>query len=136
MTTIIFGTGKIKALEVSKENAEENKRIDLNIEPPPESGKCQVCGHPASKRAPFGGLVNRWRPQIPWDEEIAKAWHEAEATVSSAEDPLPWFVSRFGKEKGEILYWSGIAGDSIVTSWECKECIDLTDEGYFEKIRR
>ena len=132
-----------------------SKEEDLNwrpthgpsINPPPGDGRCEVCGRHMSELTPFGGpgdplvgdftgeiLVKKWRPVGRYDEEAARAAEEAEREVEESEDPLPWYISKYGKEKGEILYHTWEAYNLIGASWECRDCIVLDLDEYFEKL--
>lgn len=134
-----------------------SKEEDLNlrptcgfsINPPPGDGRCDVCGRHMSELKPFGGpgdplvgdfsgelLIKRFRLDWPQDEEAEKAWEEAEKARKDpgSDDTLPWFIAKCGKEKGTKFYWSG--QNTISASWECRECIVLDDDEYFQKIKQ
>lgn len=118
------------------------------INPSPNDGRCDVCGKHISELNPFGGsgnpllgnfsgalLVKRWRPEGPYNPEAEKARKEAEKEVPDGEDPLPWFVSKYGEEKGNRLYGSAVLyNDYSRPSWECRNCVCLGTNGYFEVI--
>jgi hypothetical protein len=147
MTRIFFNeNGVIIPSAISKEeDLKLTGRIIINA--PPEDGRCDVCGRHISELKPFGGpgdplvgdftgefLVKRGRPAGPYDEEAEKAWDEAEKATH--DDPLPWFIAKFGKEKGEDLYWAGQLYGCVGKSWECRDCIVLDLDEYFEKIKK
>ena len=130
-----------------------SKEEDLRqngINPPPSDGQCSVCGRHMSELKPFGGpgdplvgdftgelLVKGWRPEGPYDEEGEKAWDEAERArhgTGEAGDLLPWFIGRYGKEKGERLYYGGMLSSSSRPSWECRDCKVLDEDEYFKKL--
>jgi hypothetical protein len=121
------------------------------LNPPPEDGRCEVCGKHMSELKPFGGpgdplvgdfsgelLVKRFRPAGPYIEEAEKAGNEYVKTHPEIHDdeyegdPLPWFINKFGKEKGEELYWAWAAHDQVGKSWECRDCIILDDDEYWK----
>ena len=121
----------------------------FSINLPPEDGCCNVCGRHMSELKPFGGpgdplvgdfagelLVKTYRPDGPYDEEAVKAWEEAEEATKGApgtEDLLPWFIEKYGQEKGKRLYGAGMLCGSFGASWECRDCIILNEDEYFEK---
>ncbi len=122
-------------------------RIILN--PPPADGKCYVCGKHISELKPFGGpgdplvgdftgelLVKRFRTDyLYYDEEAAEAWKEADKAMKETpglNDPFPWFIDKYGEEKGEELYEKpyGLFDGTISSSWECRDCIVMDDFKY------
>jgi hypothetical protein len=119
----------------------------FRINPPPEDGRCEVCGRHISELKPFRDpndpfieifgnelLMKKWRPEGPYNPEAQKAWKAAKKEVPEGKDPLPWFVSKYGEEKGKRLYWSGQLSGSIGPSWECRDCAGLNTNEYFEVI--
>lgn len=147
MTQIFFkGNGVISLGAISKEeDLELTAGIIFNVNPPPTNGKCDVCGKHIRELRPFGGpgdplvgdftgelLLKTFRPAGPYDEEAEKAWEEAEKTMH--DDPLPWFITKNGKEKGESLYWASQLYHCMGKSWECRDCIVLDLDEYFEKL--
>lgn len=134
---------------VSKEEDLEPKGSFI-INGPPSDGRCEVCGRHMSELKPFGGpgdrlvgdfsgelLVKIWRREGPYDEESEKAWEEAEkATEGTPEsnDLHPWFIGKYGKEKRERLFFGGMLSSSSRSSWECRDCIILDEDEYFEKL--
>jgi hypothetical protein len=99
-------------------------------------------------------LVKKFRPAGPYDEEAMKAWEEYEKEfplkiiseqpiadgISHIEyeklaEPLHWFIAKFGKNKGEKLYWVGLAYGQVDPSWECRDCAVLDLDQYFEKLK-
>ena len=101
---------------------------------------------------PFGGpgdpvagdfsgelLVRTYRANLPTDLEAEKAWEEASKSLKGAtqgKDFLPWFIANYGEEKGKSLYEYGVVGQTISASWECRDCIALDEDEYFEKINQ
>jgi hypothetical protein len=113
----------------------------------PKDGRCDVCGRHMSELTPFRGpgdplvgdyrgelLVIRWRHTGPYDEEAEKAWEEARKEVPEMEDELPWFIEKFGEGKGKALFWAGILYGSMVVSYECRDCVVLDFDEYFQKV--
>jgi rubredoxin len=99
-------------------------------------------------------LVKKFRPAGPYNKEAVKAWEEYEkefplkiiseqpiadgirdVKFEKREDPLPWFIAKFGEDKGEELYWAGLAYDQVGASWECRDCAVLDLDEYFEKLK-
>ena len=97
-------------------------------------------------------LLKIYRPMSPYDEEAQRAWDEYSkenpllvkfdqpikdrvryVEYEEREDPADWFIKKFGKEKGESLYVRGMMLDSSRPSWECRDCVVLNDDEYFEK---
>lgn len=160
--TQIYPWGSLRAIS-KEEDLKLSGRFCIN--PPPDDGRCHVCGRHISELKPFGGpddplvgdftgelLVKIWRREGPYDEEGEKALDEYEKENSTPdgfeqpiadgisdveyeerEDPIHWFINKFGKEKGKRLYFGGMASSSYRSSWECRDCIVLDDDEYFEK---
>jgi hypothetical protein len=148
MTQILFASNGLVSLgAVNKE--EDLKPRGLSINPPPEDGRCDVCGRPMSELKPYGGpgdplvgdfsgelLVKRWRRDAPYDAEAEEAWKRAEEMTNEEADPLPWFIANYGEDEGQRLYWAGQFHGSIGKSWECRDCIVLDEGEYFEQLAK
>jgi hypothetical protein len=121
----------------------------ININPPPQGGRCDCCGRHISKLSPFGKasdplvgdfegalLVKRWRPGGPYDEEAGKAMQEAERCYENDgyKDPLGWMINKYGKEKGESLYYTMMLWDQTGSSWECRDCSILDEDEFFIRL--
>ena len=119
----------------------------LNINPPPKDGRCDCCGKHISELKPFGGpgdpvngdfsgafLVKNYRSVGPYVEEAERAVEEASRKYKEAgfDDLLDWMIEKYGKEKAEELYWPTEAYHQFGSSWECRDCLVLNDEEYFE----
>jgi hypothetical protein len=65
-----------------------------------------------------------------------KAWQEAEKEVQNPMDCLPWLITKYGKEKAEQFSLSLQAYGLTGASWECRDCIFLDLDEYFEKHRQ
>jgi hypothetical protein len=134
----------------SVENEEDLKpRPGININPPPKDGRCECCGRHISELKPFGKagdplvgdfdgalLVKRWRPDGPYDEEAERAMKNAEKRFRDEgyENPLEWMVNEYGKDKGEQFFFAVELHHDLRKSWECRDCIVLDEEEYFEKL--
>ena len=123
----------------------------MHINAPPETGRCQCCGRHISELKPFGKagdplvgdfdgalLVKIWRPMGPYDEEAEEAMNEAQKCYQKDgyEDSLDWMIDKYGKEKGERLNFTAQCHACTGSSWECRDCICLDDDQYFEKMRQ
>lgn len=124
----------------------------LPISLPPPDDRCEVCRKHTSKLKPFGGredplvdelrgeiLVMTWRPDGPYSKEAQKAWKEAKravGNVSESDDLLRWLTTRYGKRKGKRLYDLRRVRRRSWASWECRDCIVLSDDEYFEKLKQ
>lgn len=123
----------------------------IHVNPPPSDERCRCCGKHISELKPyckagdllfcdFSGafLVKRLRPCYPYCEEAAKAVIEADKNYVDAgyKEPLDWMIKKYGKKKGEGMYYANMAYYQIGSSWECRECIILDDDEYFEKQRK
>jgi len=147
MTQIIFDYDRAKSLgAISREEDLEGKGF-ISINPPPQDGRCEVCGRHLSELTPFGGpgdplvgdfsgelLVKRWRPEGPYHEAAEEAWKlYKKENPNQDDDPLPWFISKFGDNEGTELYGAGFLYSSSRSSWECRDCSVLDNNEYFEK---
>ena len=121
----------------------------ININPPSEDGRCDCCGRHIRELKPFGGpgdplvgdftgafLVKGYRScgSYSYDEEAEKAFEEAfeEAMrryeADGFDDPLHWMIEK-SLGANEDCY-------SVGSSWECRDCIVLDDNEYFEKLKQ
>jgi hypothetical protein len=126
-------------------------RRGINIEPPPSDARCDCCGRHISELTPFGGrgdpmagdlsgvLLNKmYRRTIQPDEEVLKAWHEAEKRYKADgyDNSYEWLKAKYGQEKAHELVELDAACSQIGASWECRDCAILYTDEYFEKLRR
>jgi hypothetical protein len=144
---LIQGNGMVSLGSVECEE-DLQPRPGININPPPQDGKCEVCGRHISELTPFGKagdplvgdfdgayLVKTWRPDGPYDEEAESAMNEALRCYRAEgfQNPVEWMIGKHGKEKGEEFSFTAQLHDTSSKSWECRECIILNDEEYFAK---
>lgn len=123
-------------------------RPGININPPPEDGRCMCCERHISELKPFGKagdpcvgdfqgvyLGKSFRRPMVYDEEAAFATMEAERRYKSDgyEDPLDWLINKYGKNEGQRLYEVAAIGSTVGKSWECRECIGLDFYEYLER---
>ncbi len=143
--------GFLSLSAVSKEEDLKPTGYRALVNPPPQDGRCHVCGRHISELKPFGGpgdplvgdftgelLVKRFRRDyLYYNEEAAKAWEEADKAMKETPglDVFSWFITRYGEEKGERLCEekNGWGEGWISPSWECRDCIVMDD---FEYNRR
>jgi hypothetical protein len=120
----------------------------INLNPPPEDGVCNCCGRHINEVKPFGGpddplvgdfsgarLVKIFRPFAPYDEEAGRAFEEAKSRYKEEgfKDEFDYLIQKHGAEEGERL--SGIIESYSMygSSWECRDCIVLGEDEWFEK---
>ena len=124
---------------------------DTDIDPIPPDNWCDCCGRRMSQLKPFGKagdplvgdfegalLVKRWRRDGPYDEEAEEAMREAQKCYQNDgyKEELDWMVDKYGEEKGKKLYWTAMCYGSTGSSWECRDCIVLDQNSYFEKLHQ
>jgi hypothetical protein len=124
-------------------------RKGMSINPPPSDGKCMCCGRHLEELSPFGGpddplvgdfagalLIKKYRRCGPYDEEAEIAYAEAaeKYVEDGLESPMDWLVRKYGKEKGERLNFAVEFHEQISSSWECRDCVVLDNDEYFEKL--
>jgi hypothetical protein len=143
MSEVLFESNGITSLG-SVGGAEDLKpRPGLNINPPPEDGRCYGCGRHLSQLKPFGKagdplvgdfngafLVKTFRPDFPPDEETDRIMEEFFGACSSEEDwnKAEWMlIERYGQEEaiGIMVYHQ--ASQQFGSSWECRDCIRLSN---------
>jgi hypothetical protein len=82
--------------------------------------------------------VQTFRRSGPYNEKALKALDIVkklmEKSGNKGEDPHDWIIRIYGKEKGEQYYWSLEAYYQLGKSWECRDCIVLDEDEYWEKI--
>ncbi|MGD9106559.1 MAG: hypothetical protein PVJ87_06975 [Desulfobacterales bacterium] len=112
---------------------------------------CDCCGKQIDELKPIGKagyllfedfsenlLLKRIRPGAPYNEEAEKAVEGAlnQYADEGYKDPLEYLKSKYGKSKGEELYFSDMAYNQAGASWECRDCIFLDTDEYFEELDR
>ena len=140
----------------SKEDS--NLRPQTCINPPLSQERCWCCGRHISELEPFEKseegesedffifddeddgkevLIKRFRLHSPYDEEAEEALKEAEKHLANGvkedDDPSEWLIEKYGKEEANRLINRASASNYSFSSWECKDCIVLDDDEYFEK---
>jgi hypothetical protein len=74
-------------------------------------------------------LLKQFRPCGPYDEDAEIAAWEA----NKHEDPLAWLIDKYGEDKGKRFYYIEMAHACIMASWECRDCIGLGTNEYWQK---
>ena len=149
MTQILIHCGPVMSIGAINREEDLKQPGFCLLNPPPKDARCEVCGKHISELEPFGSsgdplvgdfsgelLVKRFRPMGPYNDEAEKAWKEAEEHVARDEDPLPWLIANYGEERGKGFYFSKQACDCTAASWECRDCIVLDMDEYFEAIAK
>ena len=75
----------------------------------------------------------------PYDEEAQNAWKEAKKAIvdtRGSDDLLRWFTAKYGKRKEKRLYDKGWVYRHVCATSECRDCIVLDEDEYFEKLRQ
>ena len=126
------------------------------INPPPSDGRCIVCDRHISELKPFGGpgdplvgdftgevLVKNFRPDFPYPDEIREVNKRAkkEEGIRSGDDFESWFIANYGEDERKRLNeifetWEETGLNQVGKSWECRDCIVLDDDEYFQKSKR
>ena len=134
--------------QIEKKNGtgEDNLKTKpvMIINPPPVDRKCECCRKHISELQPFDEtygdhfngkyLFKTFRRDAPYNEEAEKAVDEAEERCRDGESPREWMIAKYGKEKGQALNVLGHGSSTVGPSWECRDCIILDEDKYFEKI--
>jgi hypothetical protein len=125
-------------------------RPGININPPPQDGRCMCCNRHITELKPFGKagdplvgdfdgayLVKRWRPDGPYDEEAETAMAEAERCFQADgfRTPSHWMINKYGEDRAKHFSLSVQLHTGEGKSWECRNCIILDEEEYFAKLR-
>jgi hypothetical protein len=125
----------------------------MYINPPPDDGRCDCCEKHLNELKPFSVtghawgmdiedalLVKRGRPMGPPDEEVDRIMKEFFGSCLSDEDEKKAeerLIEVYGEEKAGKLMGSFEESHMVTTSWECRECMALDTEAYFEvKVAR
>jgi hypothetical protein len=120
----------------------------INLNPPPEDGRCECCGRHISELKPFGGpgdplvgdfsgayLIKKFRSDLPPDREAYLALKVAikDCYDQVGEDDMrKVLTAKYGRKKGKY-YYEKLQPVSVGKSWECRDCACLDEFEYFEK---
>ena len=147
MTQFIFNENGICSLGSIGNKEDIKRKPGLNVNPPPVNGRCEVCGRSLDELKPFGKagdplvgdfdgelLLKTFRAEGPYDEKAVQAFDEAVKRCGD-KGPVEWMIRKYGREEGSRLSFLAMAYGQIGSSWECRDCIILDNDGYFEKRR-
>jgi len=149
MTQKFFEDNGVVSLRAISKEEDLRQPCRFFINPPPEDGRCDVCGRQMSELTPFGGpgdplpgdftgekLVKTFRLDCPYPDEIEEAMRKAKKEgweFNSLESLLAHFSEEESKKLEEIYDKWADRYEQFSKSWECRDCIVLGDLEYFEK---
>jgi hypothetical protein len=142
-----------EAVPDAQESKKDETIAPLEAQPNPlsEDRRCDCCWRHISELKPFGGpgdplvgdftgalLVKGWRSAGTYNEEAENAMAEAARCYEADgfDDILDWMINKYGKEKAEAMYWALQAHGCVGSSWECRDCMVLDMDEYFEKLEQ
>ena len=115
----------------------------IAINPPPSDRRCECCGKLADELKPFGKagdplvgdfdgakLVKSFRNLFPHIKELDKQIKELKSQKGWDNLELA------NKELYDKLSFYTQAITTISSSWECRDCIILDDEEYWETMKK
>jgi hypothetical protein len=124
----------------------------VNINPPPQDGRCDCCGRHISELKPFGKagdplvgdfegalLLKNFRRMGSYDNEAEKFYNKWFADCKSYEEHVETekeLKRKYGERKVDRVMMGVKAHAQIESSWECRDCFVLDSEQYFEKLRK
>lgn len=128
------------------------KEVKISINPPPSNKRCEGCGRHISELKPFGKegdplmgnfegamLIKTFRPLgVAQKEDKAKIDRirrifDLEAKKEKSPEEVGEMLKKeFGEDLERLMFGSQLI-DSVGASWECRDCIILSDEDYFNK---
>jgi hypothetical protein len=143
-----------RAISLGSINGEEDlkpRSALININPPPADGKCNRCKRHLNELKPFGKagdrlvgdfdgalLVKTFRTVFPKPNIEVQAIFErffgnceAEADYERAESRL---AGEYGKKDADDIICLIDGASQVGASWECRDCIVLDMDEYFEKL--
>ena len=145
MAKILFDQNGIFNLGSVNREEDLKPKPGININPPPDDGRCECCGKHISQLKPFGKnndadhsnydgayLLKTFRRNGPYYEQAELAIKEAEEQAPE-ENPRLWLMKKYGDGIGFGLYMAAEAYSCVDRSWECKDCVVLSDDEFFEK---
>jgi hypothetical protein len=132
------------------ENEEDLKpRPGININPPPEDGKCECCGRHISELKYFGKagdplvgdfegslLVKMFRRMAPPSEEAKRIYEEYYGsckTTADEEAAGEKIIQELGEEEAERIEMLLCLESQVRSSWECRDCAVLDIYEYDKK---
>jgi hypothetical protein len=138
---LLKSNNKISLASIDSTNDLELREGLININPPPSDGRCECCGKHLSELRPFGKagdpysrdcdgalLVKRWRSFGRPDKEVETIDDNYVSCIRA--------VPSYDKT-GQVIAAHLIIADpelgAILASWECRDCIVLSTEEYYQK---
>ncbi len=91
------------------------------LDPPPDDKCCEICGRKADELQPF-------------DEQVCELYVEYERSVKDLSVNLPCILKYITADHKLIKNFRSFYQEPAVASWECKNCISLSDEEAIELI--
>ena len=146
MKTSSKQTNKKTVTEGEKKMSKAIKQKEINIDEQPDYRCCYCCGRHISELTPYGepgdqaafagaSLVRNYRPFAPFDEVVEKKLKEAYRCCDNGHgNAEKWLIKKWGEKETERLFFIEAAYNQIETSYECRDCIILSTEEYYEKI--
>ena len=113
--------------------------------------RCDCCFRHFSEVNPYGGpgdpmvgdytgieLLKIYRRFAPYDEEAEEIFNEAgnKYLNDGFEDVLDWVVDKYGGKKASEIWGAVEAHCHLVSSYECRDCVILGTDDYFDKRNR
>jgi hypothetical protein len=156
MTQILFEKNGIVSLGAVSNEEDLSRPCHVSLNPPPDDGRCNVCGRHMTELTPFGGpgdplvgdftgekLVKNFRPDFPYPDEIREVKKRAkkEESIRSRDDFHSWYIANYSEDERKRLHeileeWREMGCDQVGKSWECRDCFVLDDDEYFEKLEQ
>jgi hypothetical protein len=111
------------------------------------SSHCWCCGRHVSELKPYGvpgdppvgdftgpHLVRFFRSFLPFDEEAEKIIDEAYKCCDYDHDAaIRWLIYQYGEAETMRLFFIVEAYNQIETTYECRDCIILSTDEFYEK---
>lgn len=153
MAEILIQDGNCISLgSIDSEEDVKPRNGSININPPPSDDRCDCCGRDVNDLKPFDEtedfflddcddalLVKILRPFGLRDEQAERIYEEYfndDQTESQRERAKQLMALNYGEKEAKSIIFAVQAAGQIGPSWECCDCIGLTDEEYFEVRRR
>jgi hypothetical protein len=152
-TVRVDGNGNFALASIDCEQDLVRRVGVYNINPPPKNGRCECCGRHISELRPFGKvrhpifgdlegalLVKQWRKLPPYDARPQSIHGEMIVkgpTGTLLENGKKYLIERSGDGMAEEIRLYHFSGENKVgSSWECRDCIDLDEEEFLERLRQ
>jgi hypothetical protein len=153
MTTKIIDNNGVVSLGSISIDKDLKDKARININQLPKYDRCDCCGRHISELTPFdkaedplagdsdGELLMITRRRLTaYDEEAEKAYNHVKKQMKKegqANDcPLKWLKIIYGEELGGRYCNIVEAYRQVDYGMECRDCVELEEEEYFERIRK